>query len=67
MNEEQLNRVFGTISEPVNNVYILHSRKEIEEIQRIIRIFNIHQEQKIKHKMLSIRKLAAMRIVYSNN
>ena len=67
MNEEQLNGVLGTISEPVKNAYKLTSRKEVEEIQRIIRIFNIHQEQKIKHKMLSIRKLAAMRIVFSNN
>ena len=67
MNEEQLNVVLGTISEPVKNVYKLTSRKEVDEIQRIIRIFNINEEQKIKHKMLSIRKLATMRIVFSNN
>lgn len=67
MNEEQLNGVLGTISEPVKNVYKLSSRRQVEEIQRIIRIFNINEEQKIKHKMLSIRKLAAMKIVYSNN
>ena len=67
MNEEQLNGVLGTISEPVKNVYKLSSRRQVEEIQRIIRIFNINEEQKINHKMLSIRKLAAMKIVYSNN
>ena len=67
MNEEQLNGVLGTISEPVKNAYKLSSRKQIEEIQRIVRIFNINEEQKNKHKMLSIKNLATMRIVFSNN
>ena len=67
MNEEQLSLVLGTISEPVKNVYKLRSRKEVEEIQRMIRIFNINEEQKIKHKMLAIKNLATMKVVYSNN
>ena len=32
MNEQQLNTVLGTISEPVKNRYILSSRKEVEEM-----------------------------------
>ncbi len=67
MNEEQLSLVLGTISEPVRNVYKLNSRKEVDEIQRMIRIFHINEEQKIKHKMLSIKNLATMKVVYSNN
>jgi hypothetical protein len=67
MNELQLNGVLGTISEPVKNVYKLNSSKQINEIQRIVRIFNINEEQKNKHKMLSIKNLATMRIVFSNN
>ena len=67
MNEEQMSLVLGTISEPVKNVYKLKSRKEVEEIQRMIRIFNINEEQKIKHKMLAIKNLATMKVVYSNN
>jgi hypothetical protein len=67
MNEEQLSLVLGTISEPVRNAYKLTSRKEIEEIQRMIRIFHINEEQKIKHKLLSIKNLATMKVVYSNN
>ena len=67
MNEQQLNTVLGTISEPVKNKYILASRKEVQEIQRIIRIFNITEEQKIKHRMLSIKNLATMKVVFSNN
>ena len=34
---------------------------------RIVRIFNINEEQKNKHKMLSIKNLATMKIVFSNN
>lgn len=67
MNEEQLNVVLGTISEPVKNVYKISNRIKREEIQRIVRIFNINQEQKNKHMMFSIRHLAAMKVVYSNN
>jgi len=67
MNEEQLNVVLGTISEPIKNVYKLNSRNKVEEIQRIVRIFNINNEQKNKHKMLSIKNLATMKVVFSNN
>ena len=67
MNEQQLSIVLGTISEPIKNAYKLSSRKQIEEIQRIIRIFNINKEQKNKHTMLSIKNLATMKVVYSNN
>ena len=67
MNEEQLNAVLGTIREPIQNKYCIDSYKQIAEIQRIIRIFNINEEQKIKHKMLSIKNLATMKVVFSNN
>ncbi len=67
MNEEQLNAILGTISEPIKNVYKLSSRKQINEIQRMIRIFEINEEQKNKHKMLSIKNLATMKVVFSNN
>lgn len=67
MNEEQLSLVLGTTSEPVKNVYRLNSLKEVNEIQRLIRIFDINKEQKNKHKMLAIKNLATMRVVFSNN
>ncbi len=67
MNEEQLAEVLGTINEPVRNAYIARNRMQLEEIQRIIRIFNINREQKNKHKMLAIKNLATMKVVYSNN
>ena len=50
-----------------NNVYKINSRKDIEEIQRICRIFTIAEKQGNKHKMLSIKNLATFRLVLSNN
>ncbi len=67
MNERELNTVMGVIADPEKNVYNLKDRKNVEEIQRIIRIFNITNEQEIKHKMFSIKNLATFRLVLSNN
>ena len=67
MNEKQLNTVLGTISEPIKNKYDISSRKQVAEVQRIMRIFAINEEQKNKHLMLSIKNLATFRLVLSNN
>jgi hypothetical protein len=67
MKEEELNIAMSVISDPIKNVYKLESRKDIEEIQRICRIFSIAEQQGNKHKMLSIKNLATFRLVLSNN
>ena len=67
MREDELNAAISVIPDPVNNVYMLNSRKDIEEIQRICRIFMISEQQSNKHKMLSIKNLATFRLVLSNN
>ena len=67
MREEELNAAISVIPDPINNVYRLDSRKNIEEIQRICRIFAISENQSNKHKMLSIKNLATFRLVLSNN
>lgn len=67
MKEQELNTMMSVVSDPVNNVYKINSRKDLEEIQRIIRIFNISHEQNNKHMMLSIKNLATFRLVLSNN
>lgn len=67
MREEELNAAMSVISDPIKNVYRLDSRQNIEEIQRICRIFKISEEQGNKHKMLSIKNLATFRLVLSNN
>jgi len=68
MKEQELNTMMSVVSDPINNVYKLDTYKEISEIQRIIRIFNISKEQKQnRHVMLSIENLATLRLVLSNN
>lgn len=67
MKEEELNAKMSVIADPIKNVYKLNSRQDIEEIQRICRIFAISEHQANKHKMLSIKNLATFRLVLSNN
>jgi len=67
MKEEELNATMSVISDPIKNVYRLETRQDIEEIQRICRIFTISEQQANKHKMLSIKNLATFRLVLSNN
>ena len=67
MNETQLMTVMGVIADPEKNVYDLSTRKNRQEMERIVRIMNISNNQKIEHRMLSIKKLATFRLVMSNN
>ena len=66
MKEQELNTLMSVVSDPIKNVYKIESRKDLEEIQRI-RIFNIAENQHNKHAMLSIKNLATLRLVLSNN
>lgn len=67
MNEQELNTMMSVVSDPIKNVYQINSRQDLEEIQRIIRIFDISKEQDNKHAMLSVKNLATFRLVLSNN
>lgn len=67
MNETQLMTLMGIVADPEKNVYDVKSRKNREEIERIIRIFNISKAQHIEHKILSVKKLATFKLVLSNN
>ncbi len=67
MKEHELNTMMSVVSDPINNVYRINSRKDLEEIQRIIRILDIAQNQHVKHAMLSIKNLATFKLVLSNN
>ncbi len=67
MKEQDLNTLMSVVSDPICNVYKLESRKDIEEIQRMVRIFDISKNQQNKHRMLSIKNLATFRLVLSNN
>ena len=67
MKEQELYAMMSVVADPIENVYKLETQKDIDEIQRMIRIFEISKAQKNKHKMLSIKNLATIRIVLSNN
>lgn len=67
MKEQELNTMMSVVSDPICNVYKFNSRKDIEEIQRMVRIFNISDEQHNKHRMFSIKNVATMKLVLSNN
>ena len=67
MKEQELNTLMSVVSDPIENVYKIESYKDLAEIQRIIRIFDISKEQHNKHTMFSIKNLAALRLVLSNN
>lgn len=67
MKEHELNTIMGVVSDPVNNVYDISSRKNLEEIQRMIRIFKIKEEQNIKHRIFTLKNLTTFKLVVSNN
>ena len=68
MTEVELNALFNISPERVKNVYATNSTKNADEIRRIVKIFNIANEQKETSKGISIRSLAAFKtILISNN
>ncbi|MDR1169201.1 MAG: hypothetical protein LBK53_10000 [Heliobacteriaceae bacterium] len=67
MKEQELNTMMSVVADPIENVYKIETRKDLEEIRRIIRIFDISKEQDNKHAMLSVKNLATFRLVLSNN
>lgn len=67
MKEHELNTIMDVVSDPIKNVYDVSSRKNLAEIQRIIRIFQINEEQNMKTKLFAIKNLATFKLVLSNN
>lgn len=67
MKEQELNTLLSVVSDPICNVYKFNSRKDVEEIQRMARIFAIADGQHNKHRMFSIKNMATMKLVLSNN
>lgn len=67
MQEHELNTIMDVVSDPIKNVYDISSQKNMAEIQRIIRIFQINQEQNMKTKLFAIKNLATLKLVMSNN
>lgn len=67
MTEVELNALFNISPERVRNVYATNTLKNVQEIQRIVKVFKTAQEQK-ETKSISARGLAAFRaMLVSNN
>lgn len=67
MKEQELNTMMSVVSDPICNVYKFESRKDVEEILRMVRIFDIAQNQHNKHKMFAVKNVATFKLVLSNN
>lgn len=67
MNESKLSTIISGTIDPVENVYKVNSFADAEEIRRMCRIFEISSSQNNKHKMLSIKNVATLKLVLSNN
>ncbi len=67
MKEHELNALVGVVADPIKCAYDVSNHKNLHEIQRIIRIFNINKQQQNKHQFFSIKNLVAFKLVLSNN
>ncbi len=67
MKEHELNAYLNVVSDPIKCAYDISNRKNLQEIQRIIRIFEINKEQQNHHKYFSIKNLVALKLQLSNN
>lgn len=67
MKEQELNTLMSVVSDPICNVYKFNSRNDVEEIRRMMRIFDIAENQQNKHKMFAIKNMATFKLVLSNN
>lgn len=68
MTEVELNALFNICPEKVHNVYATNTVKSVQEIQRIVKTFNIAKKQKETTKAIGVIGLSAFRtILVSNN
>lgn len=67
MNELEMSIALGITSDPDYNKLDLHQREVIEDVRRIIRIFNMVSEQKNKIGSLMVERWADLIPCYSFN
>ncbi len=67
MNERTINTLFNLVSDPIKNAYDINDKKQLAEVQRIVRIFNITESQKAITGEISARGLVAFKMLVSNN
>ena len=67
MNELEMSIALGIVSDPDNNKLDLKQREAVEDVRRILRIFNMVREQKNKVGNLMVERWADLIPCYSFN
>ena len=67
MREFELNTIMGVVADPVKSAINLKDKKLVADVERLVRILEINKEQSNKHYLLSLRNMATMHLVLSNN
>ena len=67
MREFELNTIMGVIADPEKSALDLNDKKLVADVERIVRVLVINKEQSNKHHLLSLRNMATMHLVLSNN
>ena len=67
MREFELNTIMGVIADPVKSAIDLNDKKLVADVERLVRVLELYKEQSNKHRLLSLRNMASMHLVLSNN
>ena len=67
MREFELNTIMGVIADPIKSAINIRDEKLVADVERIVRIMEISKKQANKHRLLSLRNMATMHLVLSNN
>ena len=67
MREFELNTIMGVIADPEKSALDLNDKKLVADVERIVRVLVINKEQSNKQHLLSLRNMATMHLVLSNN
>lgn len=67
MREFELNTIMGVIADPEKNALDLSNPRLMNNLVRLINVMQINKNQCNKHRLLSLRNMATMHLVLSNN
>lgn len=67
MKEHQIEVILGIKPEPEKNVYHTNTFKQLNEINRIIKIFELKKEQNLNHQVLAIETLNSLKVMITKN
>jgi len=67
MREVELNTIFNIVVEPQKNFVNINDKKVRQEIERMVRIFQITNEQKKIFNVLSMASINDFELLHSSN